>query len=186
MIVGLCGYAGAGKDWVCTRLLEQAESLGSPGHRVALADDLRLEIEALMGGKCPGLWAKPYSEGIRFILQHYGTEFRRAQDPDYWAKRTKARLMSLERLRVVTDVRFGNEAEMIRGLGGIIVEVRAPHDVRRARLGGTVPARHSSEDIDFEVDHVVWNDDGRTLVPIALAEWLGEMIPSGFLIVEVV
>jgi hypothetical protein len=45
---------------------------------------------------------------------------------------------------VFTDVRFPNEADMIRGHGGIIVRVTATEVEREARMGYP-PPRHASE-----------------------------------------
>lgn len=68
----------------------------------------------------------PYSP--RQILQWWGTEFRRAQDPDYWVARAVdwlARVHAhpkypehIPQLFVNTSVRFENEREWIHQLGG--------------------------------------------------------------------
>lgn len=48
------------------------------------------------------------------MLQLWGTEFRRAQDPDYWTKRMAAWLAEHPTTDVfIDDVRFLNEAEQI-------------------------------------------------------------------------
>ena len=70
----------------------------------------------------------------RQILQWWGTEFRRAQDPDYWARQTRLRIEQLmvagERdgytRIVVTDCRFDNEAATVRALGGTVWQVVRP------------------------------------------------------------
>lgn len=67
----------------------------------------------------------------RQILQWWGTEYRRAQDPDYWTKQARQRIEQLmiegERQGytriVITDCRFDNEATTVRALGGTLWQV---------------------------------------------------------------
>jgi hypothetical protein len=66
----------------------------------------------------------------RQILQWWGTEYRRAQDPDYWvnkAHRAMAILVECGRDRfVISDCRFENEAALVRRLDGSIWQVVRP------------------------------------------------------------
>lgn len=68
----------------------------------------------------------------RQIMQWWGTEYRRAQDPDYWTKQTSARISYMMRERiahrfVITDCRFDNEAAMVRQAhGGHVWQVKRP------------------------------------------------------------
>jgi hypothetical protein len=61
---------------------------------------------------------------FRRLLQHFGTEFRRAQDPDYWVRKTLARI-SEERpdFALINDLRFPNEMKAIQAAGGYVVRV---------------------------------------------------------------
>lgn len=58
----------------------------------------------------------------RQILQWWGTEYRRTQNPQYWVQRfqkTAQALLATEVKHViVTDVRFADEAQCIRAMGG--------------------------------------------------------------------
>lgn len=67
----------------------------------------------------------------RTILQWWGTEYRRAQNPLYWVQRfqqTTAALLSAEVNNIiVTDVRFADEAQCIRALGGQVWRVHRPN-----------------------------------------------------------
>jgi hypothetical protein len=66
---------------------------------------------------------------VRRILQWWGTEYRRAEDPDYW---TKAWGRKVEQYDVgnmyvlVDDVRFINELNVIKEHGGLIVKIERP------------------------------------------------------------
>lgn len=165
--IGLTGRMGAGKDYTFEALRDIAEYLAV--WRMSFADGLRYEIqrtltEGLPGGpSLPALWEKPYPEAIRRLLQWWGTDFRREQDPNYWVNdgivraKEKAKMISHSLgVPVFTDVRFQNEAEAIRAEGGIIVRVTAPYEVRRERLGQH-PPNHSSETAmdDFLPDLIV-------------------------------
>jgi hypothetical protein len=69
----------------------------------------------------------------RQILQWWGTEYRRQQDPDYWTKMLKHRIAyiigdGLQTRIVVTDCRFENEIAMLRAepFGGRIWQITRP------------------------------------------------------------
>lgn len=69
-----------------------------------------------------GVWAKPTSPDIRILLQWWGTEYRRAEDEDYWVKKwlTKWITVLLEGTKLcITDVRYDNEAQMCKLMGAI-------------------------------------------------------------------
>ena len=158
-IIGLTGRAGAGKDFVCGALAGMA-GIRMDGQnpklgvlRMSFADTLRFEIEDILNGgdELPVLWKKPYADEVRRLLQWWGTDLRRKDDPDYWVKRTMERLEKTQILPaftdaipVFTDVRFPNEANAIRAKGGLIVRVLAPIETREKRLG-TLPPEHASE-----------------------------------------
>lgn len=66
---------------------------------------------------------------VRRILQWWGTEYRRAEDPDYWTKAWKRKVAACDLTRVhilVDDVRFLNELAVIKELGGRIVKIDRP------------------------------------------------------------
>lgn len=79
-----------------------------------------------------------YPEGLalspRWVLQRWGTDYRRKQDPNYWVKQSQAFVDaflagvadgSVQRVNglVNTTVRFENELEFIRGQGGEVWHV---------------------------------------------------------------
>jgi hypothetical protein len=141
----------AGKSSLANHLVNVAHGLGWTADRTGFATVLREEIyetvckqrlmplgddfEAqncckILASKADPrseLYAKPTPHYIRTLLQYWGTNFRRKQDPDYWVKRfAERRETSLyanasDRLLVVDDVRFPNEISTIRKLGGPII-----------------------------------------------------------------
>ena len=93
---------------------------------------------------------------VRRILQWWGTEYRRAQNHDYWTKAWGEKLQTydLETVHVlVDDVRFVNELNIIKKHGGIFVRIERP--------GFNGANNHSSEnslDSFSEWNYVVQND----------------------------
>jgi len=118
VIIGLTGYARAGKDTVAQVLIE---SYGF--ERVAFADPIRellLEMNPILedGFRLNEVikefgWevAKGKSE-VRRLLQSLGLGARNVIDPDIWIIKA-LRTMSGEGNYVITDVRFQNEAETL-------------------------------------------------------------------------
>ena len=76
-----------------------------------------------------------YPEGIplspRWVLQTWGTEYRRAQDPDYWIKEADAWVQREAEYDphcklVNTSVRYPNECDWIRAIGGRVWHISRP------------------------------------------------------------
>ena len=140
MLLGLCGYAACGKDTAAQVLLDEFGF-----HRVAFADPIKqalLALAPLVPGPDEGeflrvsqfaadrSWAevKEYPE-VRRLMQILGTEVgRNLFDPEIWVKLAERKLTSTLSVgdTVMTDVRFPNEARLIKTHGGILVRVTRP------------------------------------------------------------
>jgi len=81
---------------------------------------------------------------IRQFLQNYGTDLFRKQDPNYWTDKWLESIIGYSNI-VVDDLRFLNEAESIKNVGGIIIRIVRPS---LGEQGDT----HSSE---MEMDSIV-------------------------------
>lgn len=168
-IIGLGGAPRSGKNTASRIILERFR-----GVEVAFADALRREvaqawntspdIPALHEDKDTALFdmsscrdeefrklAGPGLMRGRRVLQLWGTEYRRRQDPDYWVKRLAERIELLnEGTIVVTDVRFRNEVELIHHLNGSIIQIDR---------AGTVLSDHASDrpltrpEYDYRIDN---------------------------------
>jgi hypothetical protein len=57
------------------------------------------------------------------LLQWWGTEYRRAQDPEYWTKQWKAAINPNALIVMSTDMRFANEALAVKQAGGYTIQV---------------------------------------------------------------
>jgi hypothetical protein len=166
-LIGLTGYARSGKD-------EAARALVDRGwRRVAFADAVRecllaidpiVETHADVFVRLSSIvategWeaAKAWPE-VRGLLQRVGTEAGRLViDEDVWVSLVYRKIYAAQADAevigvVVTDVRFANEARMIRDLGGEIYRVERPGV-------GPVNAHASDTAIgQIEVDGVLTND----------------------------
>jgi hypothetical protein len=65
--------------------------------------------------------------GIRELLQEYGSEVRRGDDPDYWVDRWAERAAEIPGKIAVPDVRFHNEALRVIMSGGVLIKVVRPN-----------------------------------------------------------
>jgi len=59
----------------------------------------------------------------RWFLQHLGTEVGRALHPQLWIHAFFASQFDPKAINIVTDVRFKNEADVIREKGGIMIRI---------------------------------------------------------------
>lgn len=122
--------------------------------------------------------ALPHAEGDlqtprspRQILEWWGTEYRRAQNPNYWVEATAARIAHYRshhctRPIVLADVYKHNEAALIRALGGTIWRIERPgHEQRTAHATST-------EHLQIQADLTLHNiADVGHLQHLVLTHW---------------
>lgn len=92
------------------------------------------------------------------LLQWWGTEFRRAQNPYYWTDKLEARInAAAPDIALVTDMRFKNEAEKIKIMGGATVLVERINGDGTQYIDPNRPADHPSEtELDgYNYDHFI-------------------------------
>lgn len=141
-IIGLIGKKRSGKDTFAAAL---GESHGYT--RVAFADPLRAallrmdpvvdsyitdqedveyyhlsEVVETIGWEL----AKDTVPEVRRLLQTFGTDAVRTLDEGFWVRAAVDSIEAVEGPVVVTDVRFPNEADAIRNLGGLLVRINRP------------------------------------------------------------
>lgn len=167
-VIGLCGFAGSGKD-------EAAKALVSDGWtRVSFADALRDALYALNpiisqrifrthdgnvqnttrvaqsvnAHKWEGAKADPE---VRELLQRMGTEAgRNIHGPDCWVQIARRKIEAAPGNVVLTDCRFQNEIDLLREYGGTLIRIE--------RKGVGPVNGHVSEQLQAEPDHVIAND----------------------------
>lgn len=81
------------------------------------SDDKRIpNVDTTQIDSTTNLLGKKYKTSVRTLLQWYGTEYRRAQDADYWVKKTIEyidKLCNDVDIVIVSDVRFPNEYDFL-------------------------------------------------------------------------
>jgi hypothetical protein len=166
MIIGLSGYARSGKDTVAGMLM------GLHGYeRVAFADKIRellyemdpLVMHNYMDFRLQDVidskgWeiAKTEFPEVRRLLQDLGVGARKLFGDTFWVDQVVGQFghawWGYDKNVVITDVRFTNEAQAIKGKGGQIWRINRP--------GTEAINDHVSEhDLDgWDFDVVIEND----------------------------
>lgn len=178
MIIGITGKKFHGKDTVARiilRILFQKfpiiESFASPIKDIVakkfniprfymdVVELKELPIERL-GGK-----------SIRQLLQEYGTDLVRKNNPNHWVDVLDDKLNSLTCPVIIPDCRFDNEAELIRKRRGIIIHVDASK-----RVGGS--DQHESERgisgnlVDYHLDNNGSEKDLEDCLRVIISKFL--------------
>lgn len=182
-LVGLLGRSGSGKDrfyWT---------ELAPLGYiRLALADPVRVLASILLVRAYPGLlentdqllrvfpgiykevFFPEKSDLSRSLQQYVGTDLARSFRQDYWVdifRDIALHYLSLGARVAVTDVRFPNEAKVVRDLGGVLVKV--PGSGRYEE--GNPLSRHPSEE---GIEGLPYDMDTETFVRYVLRPYAGE------------
>lgn len=171
--IALIGKARSGKDTAAAFLVRERAYT-----RVAFADPLKemaLSIDPLVPTHLYGdrrvhvrlsalvrdagwEYAKDHYPEVRRILQSIG-QTQREFDADYWVNVAARKIAGAEAWNmpvVVTDVRYLNEAVMLRARGFKMIRIMRPY-----AAGRSGPAeQHASENElnDYPTDAVIYND----------------------------
>ena len=140
MIIGICGFAGSGKDTTADYLVNFCHF-----RRESFANTLKDAVSAVFGWDRVMLEgrtkeAREWREQIdtwwaerlgmptltpRWVLQYWGTEVcRRAFHDDIWIASLENKLHNSKDHVVISDCRFPNEIQSIKDAGGMIVWVK--------------------------------------------------------------
>jgi hypothetical protein len=178
MILGLHGRIGAGKNECARRLALIRDGVVE----VSFAAKLKESAAALLGCTVADLerWKNEQyavlvrddepkivlDQTVRSFLQRYGTEAHRdVFGQDFWLDAA----LPLDGdyhpdvLYTVTDVRFPNEAQRVRDVGGVMVGIVGAFDT---------PSDHASEqtlECDHWIDNTIRDDDHATLDRLLLS-----------------
>ena len=166
MIIGITGFKGAGKS-VAAKYLTNVHGFVPVNFKDSLIEEIK--------EKFPGLLHEIFMQHpvpedtdftiddlfitkpplMRALMQNYGTEVRRADDPNYWVKNWSDKVHSNDSKVVTDDVRFLNEAEAVREAGGVIIRI--------VKNGQTSTDSHASEVEmnQIEPDFTIYADEGR-------------------------
>ena len=124
--------------------------------------------------KAAPLWHLPKPDGVghwsaREVLEFFGTDACRSISPVVWVNAMYRRLITSEFDNIViSDVRFQNEADMLRRIGGVVIRV--------VKVGGENAGTTHQSGQWFQnalVDHEIVAKD-----PEALCAQLDELVKS--------
>lgn len=135
MLIGLIGKKQVGKDTFGQIVTEHYGF-----QKRAFADPIKeccqllfqLREEQLHDPVLKETIVPQWNETPRQMMQRIGTDlFRNHYDPQFWIKVFQSwyeeqRRQSMHTSIVCTDIRFQNEAECIRSLGGILIRIQRP------------------------------------------------------------
>ena len=145
MIIGICGFAGSGKDTIADYLQNIHQF-----RRESFAHTLKDAVAAVFGWdrdmlegrtresrewreQVDSWWTERLSMPVtpRLVLQVWGTEVaRKSYHDDIWIASLENKLRKTHDDVVISDCRFPNEIRAIKAAGGIVIRVvRGPEPV---------------------------------------------------------
>lgn len=154
LLIGIAGPARSGKDTAATGIIKQ---LGASWSRASFADPMKLMLNTIgvdTSDEAKDLPSNQFGVSTRRMLQTLGTEWGRDLiGEDFWVD--VFRRMNAGRRIVVPDVRFENEAQLVRDHGALI------HIMGRGGIAGD----HVSESpLGIKAgDYVIQNDQSETV-----------------------
>ena len=172
-VLGLTGYKQSGKSTLAGVGIMQFGF-----HRMGFSDALKDIIRDLWPaftqehrlGSLKEEVLEEYGKSFREVAQVVGTDLFRTYDPDVWVRALRKRIHSYyysmgptaARNLVIDDVRFDNEAALIRELGGQVWEVVRADSMSQGKRLKVQRDTHISEQglLASSVDMVILNTFG--------------------------
>lgn len=142
MLIGFTGKAGSGKSTACQMVQDDLPDVIRVNFKDGLVAEMKKNFPKLLqqltyneyiidedryDRQCYDIddLFKYKPPMMRTLMQEYGTEVRRGDDPDYWIRQWKETVLTNQQFHIVCDdVRFLNEAKALKDLGGILVMIK--------------------------------------------------------------
>lgn len=130
LIIGLVGKMRAGKTTAAEVLVSHlgfVEKYFAEPLKTVVAQLFRMSREQLYTQKGKETWDDRYDSSPRIVMQWFG-QVVRDRFPGVWEMRLKEAVLEDRTGRpiVVSDIRYDAEAEAVRELGGIIIQIVRP------------------------------------------------------------
>ena len=159
LLIGFHGPFGSGKDTLAKAILKAAFlpdtcrlKFADPMYEMASKVDPAFHRDMSHADKNAYVLDDPALGTRRNFLEKLGTEFgRNCIASDIWLRLTDHRIRALRRVHpilVVSDVRFENEATMLREMGGIIFHLKPtwPSEAEQSSHSSTTPLADHPDD----------------------------------------
>lgn len=132
--IGICGPKFSGKDTLGKAIALAAFENGYGSRRIFFAQPIKEACCVMFGWTMEQLEDEVFKETVderygitpRHAMVTLGTEWGRDHiSPDIWLTIAENRIHETPVMTIpyITDVRFDNEADMVRGVGGLIVHI---------------------------------------------------------------
>jgi len=162
MLTGLTGKAGSGKTSVARILCEDygyVESAFADNLKAAASCIFGLDLEHFYDGKLKEVVDPFWNMTPRAMLQKLGTDACRSIfGDDVWIRSAQKESSRVGAAFIVfSDVRFENEAQMIRNHGGLIVHVAGR---KESALSAESQGHVSEVGVEVSVDDYIFNNTG--------------------------
>jgi len=168
LIIGLTGAAGSGKSAAAEflRTVHGFRHTRFAGPLKAMIHALGVPWECIDGDRKEEPLALLGGATARVAMQTLGTEWgRELIHPDIWVRAWQVSLPMDDTPIVVDDVRFANESDIVREMGGVVIEIKRP-DLFMSEGG------HASEaGLAGEPDYVITNDGTLDDLQSTLSRW---------------
>lgn len=135
MILGFTGKARSGKSTAVMHFMKSDQVRVRVNFKDALLAEVKKNFGPLLGeiiGVHKAAFEQEYTVEelfadkpplVRKLLQCYGTEVRRGDDTDYWIKQWIKAVAGAPYDVLADDVRFLNEAQAVRDMGGVVIRI---------------------------------------------------------------
>ena len=177
-LIGFTAKAGSGKDTCALILKEKLEDVEIFSFAQPLKEACRLLFgfsdEQLYDPKIKEQVDSTWGKSPRQIFQWLGTDILRDHiDKNFFVKLMTKRIQnSTKKFVIIPDVRFDNEAALVKELGGIVIKIERPN------AETTIHSEHATEQGINQFDELIINDGSLEV----LVEKLSKSVSSFILV----
>jgi hypothetical protein len=147
-IIGLYGTKRSGKDTVYKLLKDSSKGFSINLRREAFADNLKQEVADVLGIGLDKI--ENDKERFRPMLQWYGADYRRFFSGEYyWVDQMIRKIQRNSKSKtttVITDVRYPNEADLVKSRG---VLIKVERDTGLEDMHSSETAMQDFSDFDY-------------------------------------
>jgi len=155
MIIGLCGFAQSGKSTTAEHL-EKKYGFQRVNMKDGLISEMKQNFPELLKELCVTYnmtideLFKEKPPAMRALMQNYGTNVRRNDDPNHWVDIWTNKVSEMKGNIVVDDIRFFNELSALTEKDGVLIRVKRPDIVSAGSHKSETEQRLFIEDFTIE------------------------------------